>query len=383
MYNEMYRSMTTFRVVINSTDVGFKGASKSAAETLPDKCVSDADKRAWFDFFVNYGTHHISGVSFGGKATMRTFLDSTVKQDNEFKESQWSENLGAKFGKNIGIEMDNWNDDKEEKYQKFETYTFETDYHSYGGDQSLNMNYDAWLGSVKENPAPFKTTLSSHHSLFAKYGKDYDSAYKAYFEICPHTDSGGICNGFGNCNYDDMSNPKCSCLPGSYLDSDNGNCYKECPVTSNGETCYGKGTCHHGQCVCERYDNGFGYTGAACDEKCGHQTTHLQPGQPLSLLTDKEKPIAYDKTEMTCWCKEKFAPYDDYEKIYASELWKEDDYWGSTYACTNPNFEFCEYDWWDTVYGCEIVVGYTCSLPTGTCPTQVIEVPLTTEVTKI
>eukprot|EP00750_Incisomonas_marina_P005822 INCI14148.1.p1 GENE.INCI14148.1~~INCI14148.1.p1 ORF type:complete len:580 (-),score=55.90 INCI14148.1:258-1997(-) len=256
-YAEVSREFTVFTATINDT-VGLAEAVMADAKLLPDSCNTTTDEDQWMAFFSKYGTHYVRSVTFGGKMQMYTFVQNSVTADTGVSSSEWDVNLGVQFAQLAGIGANFSDSTSQDTFHSFSSYTFNQQFYSLGGDQTVSGNYDAWLASVPNAPAPYFTTLGSLKDLLEP-NKDFDTAFFTYLTRCPYTDD-GICNGLGGC---DVDKRHCNCRTGTYQEDD-GNCYAECE-----DDCNGHGTCQYGTCVCDVDSYGIGFTGSSCDTKCG------------------------------------------------------------------------------------------------------------------
>jgi len=299
-------------------------------------------------------------VSFGGSMKMFTFLESSVTDDSKIASSDWNFNLGAQFMQKAGIQFKFGSQKQQDSFNAFQSYTFNQEFFSLGGDETVSV-YQSWLRTVKAKPAPIHTNLGSLKD-FIDSSKDYDGAFAAYLQYCPHTSANGICNGFGSCDFEKQA---CTCSPGTYAESD-GNCYPTCQ-----DNCNGNGACVEGKCQCTVNDDGFGFTGTTCDTKCGTKTYDAGSGQIWTVPQDDS--LALDKCTSascdnnagaTCWCKYK-AGYDDddMQASYADTQTNDD-----TYKCDAPD-DHCSQGIWPWSGDCNTHQVITCQYGDGaSCP---------------
>eukprot|EP00462_Mataza_sp_D1_P022698 CAMPEP_0175131156 /NCGR_PEP_ID=MMETSP0087-20121206/6386_1 /TAXON_ID=136419 /ORGANISM="Unknown Unknown, Strain D1" /LENGTH=699 /DNA_ID=CAMNT_0016413415 /DNA_START=118 /DNA_END=2217 /DNA_ORIENTATION=+ len=288
-YGEMHRQYTTFGAAFTDTPP-LTPEFKAAVNVLPANCTSPSDQQAWFSFFSVWGTHYIKSMNFGGVMKLSIFVHSSVSQDAKIQKSDWNFNLGATFDNMAGIAVNFPSDRQKQSYQEMSQYTFNQKFFAVGGDQSIK-NYSQWLKTVKSSPAPVQSTLGSFADFFPG-SKDFSGALTAYFQVCPHTDS-GICNGYGSCNFQEST---CKCADGAYLDSADNNCYPQC-------NCNGHGTCSKGVCQCDVNSDGFGYTGPNCQAKCGTKTYDAGNGRCWDVPNYDGSIMDLGNNNDVCFCR--------------------------------------------------------------------------------
>ena len=366
-YSEISRKFVYFTATVNSTDIALSDDVTQAANDLPGNLDAEEDRTKWFDFFDSYGTHYVNSVVFGGSSKMYTFLESTVESDGEFDQSSFGFNLGAQFNSFAGIDTDFDDTNTEERYNQFKEFTFSQRYFSFGGEQS-ETNYEAWLKTVTDSPAPIITSIAPLSDLLGE-DKPFDEAYAAYFEACPHSDDKGICNGYGSCNLQ-SGGATCECPEGTYMDEDDKLCYPSCQDDCNGES---NGECQKGVCRCFVDENGFGFLGDSCAEKCGSATDATNdssvwsvPGTNNEKTMDRCSSTACGIPGMDCWCRYYYPDDDD---MHATNYNKK--------SCTNTTYKCdtkgkkCSVGWYEPWERCDCVDSVTCQWGQhDTCPKE-------------
>lgn len=223
-----------------------------------------------------------------------------------------------------------------------------------GGLPSLKHDYDEWLKTVKQHPAPIATTLRPLSDILPR-NLDYEHAYTAYVNKCPHTDA-GVCNGFGHCTACNEDTAYCTCDGDSYLDNSDGNCYPTCPGNGN---CNGNGHCSKGRCECNALTDNFRYVGDACDIPCGSQTFNANAGTYWAWSNNNFIDGYQLRTPSVgqCACQTFTGINKDEMHMTNHEEYK--DYWssGDTYSCIDPNHKVCS----NNLFGCcTLTDSFTC-----------------------
>eukprot|EP00435_Cladocopium_sp_Y103_P014480 s166_g3.t1 len=215
-------------------------AFHEAVEVLPQNPQTDEEFVKWFHFFERFGTHYVKEVSYGGVMRMSLFLKSTVKEDARIKQDNWNFYLQLTFAKLAGIKFPFGPEHSEEEFEAFRHYTLNQHFFAKGGNES-ELDYRKWLVTLKEKPAPVRTRLGSIEDFFNN-SIAFRRILKKYMASCPSSETLGVCNGYGVC---DFAKHSCECNAiGAYKEKD-GNCYPTCR-----NNCSGHGECKNGQCQC-------------------------------------------------------------------------------------------------------------------------------------
>ena len=356
-YSEISRKYTVFTTSIDGT-VPLKPSVAADVAALPAAASTPEDQQKWFSFFSKYGTHYVKSVSFGGEMKMYTFVESAVTKDAKVSSNDWNFNLGAQFMQLAGIDFTWGSQSQKDSFNAFSGYTFNQQFFSLGGDQSVSK-YDQWLGTVKANPAPIHTSIGPLKD-FIDASKDYDSAFAAYVQYCPNTEAGGICNGFGGCNFKTQT---CNCVQGTEV-GDGGNCYPTCQ-----NNCNGNGVCTDGICQCNVNADGFGWSGNSCQTKCGSKTfdagsNHVWnvPGDPEKIMDRCTSASCDNYAGATCWCRSKDDEPDWDDGMVASYA-DQQNCW-NTYKCGAAD-NHCSTGHWPWSGWCNCVQVITCSYGQG------------------
>ena len=340
VYNtQKYYSLIKRRYITHSqflSSDAWRAAASSfqdAVKHLPRSPKSDAEYAQWFQFFENHGTHYVKEVGYGGTLRMSAFVSSEVRSSKVIRQSSWGFFLGAMFNKKIGADVRYNESHMQQQMDEFASYTSDVVFHAVGGDQTQSK-YQDWLRTVKEKPAPVRTLLGSVED-FLPESIEFKQILERYFSRCPHTDSLGVCNGYGLC---DFSNGSCECqVQGAYKEKD-GRCYPVCRGN-----CSGNGVCSLGKCSC--FVDGvynIGYTSLPgkepCSTACGSHVFDAGSGRVwcragASRTNSECEVLAYTKhetTSPTCWCQEVLKHHHGVDIVGESDL--PDDQQGTGHA---------------------------------------------------
>ncbi|CAE7383077.1 c9 [Symbiodinium sp. KB8] len=355
VYNtQKYYSLIKRRYITHSqflSSDAWRAAASSfqdAVKHLPRSPKSDAEYAQWFQFFENHGTHYVKEVGYGGTLRMSAFVSSEVRSSKVIRQSSWGFFLGAMFNKKIGADVRYNESHMQQQMDEFASYTSDVVFHAVGGDQTQSK-YQDWLRTVKEKPAPVRTLLGSVED-FLPESIEFKQILERYFSRCPHTDSLGVCNGYGLC---DFSNGSCECqVQGAYKEKD-GRCYPVCRGN-----CSGNGVCSLGKCSC--FVDGvynIGYTSLPgkepCSTACGSHVFDAGSGRVwcragASRTNSECEVLAYTKhetTSPTCWCQEVLKHHHGVDIVGESDL--PDDQQGTghdTFDCVGE--KACKVDIW-------------------------------------
>merc|ERR1712192_86500 len=152
--------------------------------------------------------------------------------------------------------------------------------------------------TVKDKPAPIKTTLSSIEEIMP-HSVEYRSILQKYFDACPHTDDLGVCNGYGVCDFEKKT---CQCDAVGAYQEDDGNCYPKCK-----QNCNEHGTCSKGKCKCDVNGDGFGWHTPPgqeenpCSAACG-QKEYDAGGESCWDVPGHDDLMGHTDGGETCWC---------------------------------------------------------------------------------
>jgi len=367
-YSEIERNFVVHTATINDiTKVALSSTFSNAVGSLPETADSEEDAASWLALFSEYGTHYVKAIAFGGRMRLTTFLSSSITSQSQWKQGDWDFFLDASFKQECGINVSWDSGHTQEDYNQFSAYQSSISFFAIGGDTTVT-DYDQWLKTVSAQPGPIKTTLGSLSELLpASKTAGYTTALQKYYEACPHTDAHGVCNGYGHCSISGASGT-CQCsAAGSYLESD-GNCYPQCE-------CSGNGNCSFGLCKCHVDDNGFGFTGSNCQEKCGTKVWDAGDGGwciPGTSGSDCKyiDDYLFDHGEGDCMC-QGFSGIQDSDMHSVSHV-----YWeaaaSNTYHCNGDLM--CENHWYSD--GCGPTKSFTCQYgPNTACSTDHTAVP--------
>ena len=231
--------------------------------------------------------------------------------------------------------------------------------------------------------------------------KDYTTAFRAYFDACPHTDNQGICNGVGKCNVNTTTGTgACTCPEETYLQRD-GNCYPLCPDDCN--KAKNQGMCINGTCSCTTFhhDNvvAFAFTGVSCAEGCGTSIINVAPDilvvdDPYDSGSQKALDEYYidpnqdpgDSAAQQWACGEILLPNPTRHpavvsmfKVQGGSVARQDASNFDTYAADGGNGQLrkvCSISSWDPFSTCGCISAVTCQFGTiPNCPTEQLAHP--------
>lgn len=311
---------------------------RKTVDALPQNPASDEEYVRWFHFFERFGTHYVKKVSYGGVMRMSLFLKSTVKEDARIKQGNWNFYLQLTFAKLAGIKFPFGPGHSEEEYEAFHHYTLHQHFFAKGGNQS-EFDYAKWLVTLKAKPAPVQTQLGSIEDFFNN-SIAFRRILKKYMASCPSSETLGVCNGYGVC---DFAKHSCECNAiGAYKEND-GNCYPTCE-----NNCSGHGECKNGVCQCHfdaKVNMGFMSTEGEppCSTPCGSKIFDAGESHVWCISGSAGKNcrvLGKEAESPKCWCRGVLKSLEDVDGASAKPV----DYSGSTYSCEDTSSS-CDASW--------------------------------------
>ena len=124
---------------------------------------------------------------------MRTFVENSVDKDDQLTSSDWTANLGAQFDSLAGINVSFYDSSEQDAFNTFQAYSFDQEFYSSGGDQTITGDYNAWVASIPSSPAPFETKIGSLQDLLGP-NKDFDQAFQVWYDVTCAGGSFSVCD---------------------------------------------------------------------------------------------------------------------------------------------------------------------------------------------
>lgn len=228
-----------------------------ALRALPGSIRTGRDLDAYIDFFQVYGTHFVSGVTFGASIHMHSAVDDREVSVRGGSRAQFADGIHATFADTIGLSGEWAHPDAVASAHEFQKLRKDSLIVVNGGNLSWVKNITEWTQSVNiDNALPIKTTLSFIGLLAPTYQRAVlRQAYHSWLDTCP-SDTHGQCGGVGVCS-SQTSRSRCVC-----------------PHGRDGATCQPTdciGGCVHGFCDAStrkcRCDSNW--HGPTCRDRCG------------------------------------------------------------------------------------------------------------------
>ncbi|CAE7775380.1 unnamed protein product [Symbiodinium pilosum] len=181
-----------------------------------------------------------------------------------------------------------------------------------------------------------------------------------YWQVCNSSESMGICNGHGMC---DFKQRKCMCDADiAYQDEDNGMCYPKC------EGGCGHGKCVKGSCQCdfnEEHKVGF-YTPLgqpACSKPCGSKVFATAGTDDVLLIPGTDKVLGAEPISVDCFCRQAIPGYDVRGQGMPTTPCQNP----TTYSCHEQDRVICDSPC--VFSGCPVYTEITCTHGSGVeCP---------------
>jgi hypothetical protein len=230
------------------------GLSAAIAD-LPSSLDSDADRDAYYDFLVTFGTHYISKEVFGGLIAWQVFVGNATSQAVPALEDATQRVFDRLLSSSIseamaGAEL--------ELVANIPSIT-RTQFSVLGGTVSEG-NFDTWAATVgmgadmagREDflPEMISVNLASIAELAPSFSKRrlIAQAIDQWLLTCASSDaaSSAICSDQGICG---MMTGRCMCDMGFRGPQCE---IRDCPTSNPGKACTGHGLCDHttGSCAC-------------------------------------------------------------------------------------------------------------------------------------